>query len=131
MKLVGETENQTAVKNTTDPDPEAYQNSKCDVLIKSIGYKSLEMPGVPFDMKRNIIPNSFGCVKDLETGKLQVGLYCAGWVKRGPVGIIDATLRDSTETFHMLKHHIEHDLIQERTISKEEVLNDLLGGSSN
>lgn len=40
-----------------------------------------------------------------------MGLYCAGWVKRGPVGIIDATLRDAMETFKMMKHHLENDLI--------------------
>lgn len=40
-----------------EPDDEVYKNLKCDVLIKSIGYKSLEMPGVPFDNRRNVIPN--------------------------------------------------------------------------
>lgn len=61
MKLIGESEHQTAI-NSEQPDDEVFKNLKCDVLIKSIGYKSLEMPGVPFDNKRNIIPNQFGCV---------------------------------------------------------------------
>jgi len=53
---------------------------------------------------------------------LDVGLYCAGWVKRGPVGIIDATLRDSMETFRMIKHHLEGDLLQEKKTTREEVV---------
>ena len=47
-------------------------------------------------------------------------MYCAGWVKRGPVGIIDATLRDSMETFKMIKHHLEHDMLPERFTTIEE-----------
>ena len=50
-----------------------------------------------------------------------VGLYCAGWVKRGPVGIIDATLRDSMETFKQLKFHLDSDLLPARTTSIDEV----------
>jgi len=61
MRLIGKTEEQQAVRSE-QPDSEVYQNLKCDVLIKSIGYKSLEMPGVPFDHKRNTIPHQFGCV---------------------------------------------------------------------
>lgn len=80
------------------------------------------MPGVPFDKKKNTIPHSFGCVKDLTTDKLEVGLYCSGWVKRGPVGIIDATLRDSMETFRMIKHHLEGDLLPEKVTTREEIV---------
>jgi len=48
------------------------------------------------------------------------GLYVSGWLKRGPVGIIDSTLRDSVDTFRIIKHHLECDLIPERKISVEE-----------
>lgn len=57
MKLVGEIENQRAVAADDGIDQPAYENLKCDILIKSIGYKSLAMPGVPFDYKKNVIPN--------------------------------------------------------------------------
>ena len=43
------------------------------------------------------------------TPKMIVGLYVCGWLKRGPAGIIDATLRDTKETFGLLRHHIETD----------------------
>lgn len=93
---------------------------KCDALVKSIGYKSVEMNGVPFDHRRNVIPHEFGCVKDPVTEELNVGLYVAGWIKRGPVGIVDSTLRDSMETFRMLKHHLENDMLPEKTASIDE-----------
>jgi len=81
------------------------------------------MSGVPFDQKRCVIPHEFGCVKDPDSGKLELGLYVAGWIKRGPVGIIDATLRDSMETFRMLKHHLETDQLPEKTGSIEDAHN--------
>jgi adrenodoxin-NADP+ reductase len=46
-----------------------------------------------------------------ENKKMLPGLYVCGWLKRGPVGIIDATLRDTKETFGVLRHHIETDLL--------------------
>ena len=50
-----------------------------------------------------------------------MGLYCAGWVKRGPVGIIDATLRDTMETFKQMKFHLDADILPARTTSIEEI----------
>jgi len=50
-------------------------------------------------------------------------------VKRGPVGIIDATLRDAMETFRMIKHHMENDLILEKKTTKDEIVQMLGTGS--
>ena len=77
-----------------------------DIVIKSIGYRTTAMQGVPYDEKRGTIPHEFGCVVDSDKTP-QIGLYVAGWAKRGPVGIIDATLRDAKETFGIIKHHLE------------------------
>jgi len=46
-----------------EDDPQ-LRDFKCDVLVKSIGYRSMEMSGVPFDHKKAVIPHEFGCVKD-------------------------------------------------------------------
>ena len=81
------------------------------------------MSGVPFDEKRAVIPHEFGCVLDPENGNmLEVGLYVAGWIKRGPVGIVDATLRDSMETFKMLKHHLDNEMLPNKYTSIEDTL---------
>ena len=71
------------------------------------------MNGIPFDPRRKTIPHEFGCVMD--NGEPVPGLYVAGWAKRGPVGIIDATLRDTKETFGVLRHHIETNQLKEST----------------
>jgi ferredoxin--NADP+ reductase len=58
----------------------------CGILFRSIGYRGVAMPGVPFDEKRGVFPNEEGRIRD---GSGQVpGLYVAGWIKRGPTGII-------------------------------------------
>lgn len=97
-------------------------NIDADIVIKSIGYKSLPVTGVPFDHRKSIIPHDFGCVADPEKGnEIIPGLYVAGWAKRGPVGIIDATLRDTKETFGVLKHHLESAMLSEKTTSLDEI----------
>jgi adrenodoxin-NADP+ reductase len=77
------------------------------IAFRSIGYKSEALPGfaelgIPFDSRHGIIPNDqFGRVfkkGDLaESGPANhfPGLYCAGWVKRGPSGVIASTMQDA------------------------------------
>ncbi|KAM6473341.1 NADPH:adrenodoxin oxidoreductase, mitochondrial isoform 1-T1 [Liasis olivaceus] len=63
------------------------------LVFSSIGYKSLPIdPAVPFDSKRGVIPNNSGRVLGAP------GLYCSGWVKRGPTGVIITTMNDSFDT---------------------------------
>jgi len=91
-----------------------------DTVVKSIGYRTVRMAGVPFDEKTSTIPNDFGCVVD--KGQTQLGLYVAGWAKRGPVGIIDATLRDAKETFGIIRHHLQSDQLRESDLTVDEVM---------
>ncbi|NWR80686.1 ADRO protein, partial [Centropus unirufus] len=66
---------------------------ECGLVLSSIGYRSLPLdPAVPFDTQRGIIPNSAGRVQGVP------GLYCSGWVKRGPTGVIITTMNDSFDT---------------------------------
>lgn len=77
------------------------------VVFRSVGYKSVAIPGlsdlgIPFDTKLGIIPNDpYGRIitpsagpGNLTAGHLP-GLYCAGWVKRGPTGVIASTMADA------------------------------------
>lgn len=73
------------------------QDLECGLLISSIGYKSLLIdPSVPFDPRTSTVPNEMGRVSDTS------GLYCSGWVKRGPTGVIATTMNDSFETARIL-----------------------------
>ncbi|KAK3944797.1 hypothetical protein QBC46DRAFT_146206 [Diplogelasinospora grovesii] len=81
------------------------------VVFRSIGYKSVPLPefsqiGVPFDESRGIIRND-GQGRVLQEsrdagGAMQLaalpGMYCAGWVKRGPTGVIASTMLDAFAT---------------------------------
>ena len=49
---------------------------------------------MPFDEGRGTIPN--------EGGRVEPGLYCAGWIKRGPSGVIGTNKKDATETVELL-----------------------------
>jgi len=68
----------------------------CNLVFRSIGYRGIPIPHVPFDEQRGIIPNEGGRV--LEGGAPAPGLYAAGWIKRGPSGVIGTNKPDSLET---------------------------------
>ena len=73
---------------------------KCGVLFRSVGYRGVALPGVPFDEKGGVIPNTEGRV--MHEGAPVPGLYVAGWIKRGPSGIIGTNKPDSLETVKAL-----------------------------
>ncbi|KAJ2819314.1 NADPH-adrenodoxin reductase, partial [Coemansia furcata] len=68
----------------------------CGLILRSIGYASTPLDGAPFDGRRKIVPNIAGRATD--NGELVPGLYAAGWVKRGPVGVIATTMQDAYRT---------------------------------
>ncbi|KAL9083290.1 MAG: hypothetical protein Q9165_008596 [Trypethelium subeluteriae] len=77
------------------------------VAFRSVGYKSKPLPGIQdfgviFDHDLGIIPNdNHGRVisplagPGSQTAGHIPGLYCAGWVKRGPTGVIASTMEDA------------------------------------
>ena len=73
-----------------------------DVVFRAIGYQGVALPGVPFDPITATIPNNRGRVIDPLTGQARVGEYAAGWIKRGPNGIIGTNKPDAQETVDML-----------------------------
>ena len=80
-------------------------STKTSLAFKSIGYKSVAIDGmkdlgIDFDNMQGIIPNdSSGRVTSLSTDGTGIpGLYCSGWVKRGPAGVIANTMEDAFAT---------------------------------
>ena len=73
----------------------------CSVVFRSVGYRGVELPGVPFDADRATIRNERGRVHD-EGGAQVAGVYCAGWIKRGPTGVIGTNKKDAAETVELL-----------------------------
>jgi len=68
----------------------------CGLVLRSVGYQGVPLPGVPFDAKRGVVPNLAGCVVDGDCR--WPGLYVTGWLKRGANGIIGTNRADSNET---------------------------------
>jgi ferredoxin--NADP+ reductase len=73
----------------------------CGIVLRSVGYQGVAVPGVPFDERRAAIPNHEGRVVSA-TGEAIPGLYCAGWIKRGPSGVIGTNKKDANETVDLL-----------------------------
>lgn len=69
-----------------------------DMVFRSVGYRGVPLAGLPFNERWGIVPNEAGRVVDPETGAPVVGIYVAGWIKRGPSGIIGTNKPDAGET---------------------------------
>jgi ferredoxin/flavodoxin---NADP+ reductase len=75
----------------------------CGIVFRSVGYQGVPIARVPFDEDRCTLRNEGGRVLD-EGGERVPGVYCAGWIKRGPTGIIGTNKKDATETVdHLLE----------------------------
>jgi ferredoxin--NADP+ reductase len=72
----------------------------CGLVFRSVGYRGVAIPGVPFDEKKAVVPNDAGRV--LEDGVVLPGLYVAGWIKRGPSGVIGTNKPCAVETAQAL-----------------------------
>jgi ferredoxin/flavodoxin---NADP+ reductase len=68
----------------------------CGLVLRSVGYQGVALPGVPFDERRGVIPNTGGRVEGAER------TYAAGWIKRGPSGVIGTNKKDAAETVELL-----------------------------
>ena len=74
-----------------------FDEIPCGLVLRSIGYRGTSIAGVPFDERRGVIPNELGRVLDVD-GHVVPGLYTAGWIKRGPTGLVGTNKADAKET---------------------------------
>ena len=118
------------VHNTLEPDgrgsvravaTEEREVIPCGLVFRSVGYKGMGVPGVPFDESSGTIPNDDGRVVD-ESGAPIPGLYCAGWIKRGPTGVIGTNKKDATETVEHVREDAREDRLPVRSGGKIEEL---------
>lgn len=84
----------TLVARTTDD----VEEIPCGLVFRAVGYRGVPIPGVPFDERRGVVPNAEGRVIDPASGAPVPGLYVAGWIKRGPSGVIGTNRPDAAET---------------------------------
>ncbi|CAM8994768.1 unnamed protein product [Rhodiola kirilowii] len=87
-----------------------YDHINTGMVLKSIGYKSVPVDGLPFDHRKGIVPNVKGRVLgNNQDGSQhpQPGLYVCGWLKRGPTGIIGTNLYCAEETVASISEDLE------------------------
>jgi ferredoxin--NADP+ reductase len=80
---------------------EQRETVPCGLVFRSVGYRGVPLPELPFDEARGTIRNECGRVVDAEGARV-AGVYCAGWIKRGPTGVIGTNKKDATETVDLL-----------------------------
>ncbi|MCB9100107.1 MAG: FAD-dependent oxidoreductase [Anaerolineales bacterium] len=89
-----ETENGTLRPKPTDQ----FEEIPVGMVFRSVGYRGIPLPEIPFHDRWGVINNETGRITDLETKQPLTGLYTAGWIKRGPTGVIGTNKPDAVET---------------------------------
>ncbi|KIW86614.1 uncharacterized protein Z519_12798 [Cladophialophora bantiana CBS 173.52] len=111
-KLEGVVFSKTKLENPADPESKIGTTNETQLiptstLFRSIGYKAEAIPGmaelgVEFDERKGTIRHDgFGRVVPLENNEAsghEASIYCSGWVKRGPTGVIASTMADAFQT---------------------------------
>jgi ferredoxin--NADP+ reductase len=85
----------------------------CGLVLRSIGYKGVELEGIPFDSGRGVIPNDAGRVTNPDSGEQVPGHYAVGWIKRGPSGVIGTNKKDALDTVNSIFEDLEEGRIPE------------------
>ncbi len=80
-----------------------FETLPVGLVFRSVGYRGVPLPGIPFYDAWGIIPNAHGRVLSEQDSEETVrGLYVVGWIKRGPSGVIGTNKPDAVETVNML-----------------------------
>ncbi len=78
-----------------------FETLPIGMILRSVGYKGTPLKDVPFDTRKGVIPNQDGRVTTDE-GEVVSGEYVAGWIKRGPSGVIGTNKADAMESVKRL-----------------------------
>jgi ferredoxin/flavodoxin---NADP+ reductase len=90
-ELVTDENGRVSAKDTGDREELPVQ-----LVVRSVGYRGVPTPGLPFDEKSGTIPNAGGRVEGSRNE------YVVGWIKRGPSGVIGTNKKDSQDTVDTL-----------------------------
>ncbi|MGW0812968.1 FAD-dependent oxidoreductase [Streptomyces viridiviolaceus] len=73
-----------------------YEEIGAQLVLRSVGYRGVPLEGLPFDASSGTVPHLAGRV--LRDGVVAPGEYVAGWIKRGPTGVIGTNRPCAKET---------------------------------
>ncbi|MGE4426208.1 MAG: FAD-dependent oxidoreductase [Solirubrobacteraceae bacterium] len=94
---------------------------ECGLVLRSIGYRGSKLPDVPFDDQRATIKNVAGRALDESTEEPIPGLYTAGWIKRGPSGIIGTNKKCAQGTVDSLIEDLDAGTLPEPTVTEDDL----------
>lgn len=103
VRLLG-TERVSAVeleRTTVDVDGQAAGTGElevvpADLVVRAVGYRGTSLPGLPVDERTGTATHCAGRL--LRSGEPSAGEYVAGWIKRGPTGVVGTNKRDAKDT---------------------------------
>lgn len=113
-RLVAAGDGHVAAQSTEDVEELA-----CGLVFRSVGYWGSPVAGVPFDDAAGTIPNVQGRVTDSDSGEAIAGLYVAGWIKRGPSGVIGTNKKCAKETVGHLLDDFRHDRLTGASVDED------------
>jgi ferredoxin--NADP+ reductase len=108
------------------PVGEDVETIECGLVLRSVGYRAVPLPDVPFDEHSYVLPNDRGRVRDME-GNAVPGVYAVGWIKRGPTGILGTNKRDAEETVDRLAEDLASGALKARGLPAREEIGSLIG----
>ena len=118
VEIIGDGRVSTVVVERTRLTPEGQaegtgetEEISADLVVRSVGYRGTQLDEVPFDAGRNVIPHQDGRVQ--RDGAAVPGEYVAGWIKRGPTGIIGTNKKDAVATVASLLEDAQNGVLVE------------------
>ena len=98
MKLVRNTLVASETGSLSAKATDQFEEIEAGLVFRSVGYRGVPLPEVPFHDRWGVILNERGRVIAPESKQPMVGLYTSGWIKRGPSGVVGTNKPDSVET---------------------------------
>jgi ferredoxin--NADP+ reductase len=108
------------------PIGDDVETIECGLVLRSVGYRAVPLPDVPFDERRYVLPNERGRVLAGD-GEPLPGVYAVGWIKRGPTGILGTNKRDAEETVTCLVEDLKAGALPQPPEPDVERIDALLG----
>jgi ferredoxin--NADP+ reductase len=98
---------------------------ECGLVLRSVGYRAVPLPDVPFDERAFVLPNERGRALT-PGGEPLPGVYTVGWIKRGPTGILGTNKRDAEETVRCLTEDLREGVLCDPASSGRDGIDALL-----
>ncbi|HEV8339717.1 MAG TPA: FAD-dependent oxidoreductase [bacterium] len=102
MRLVHNVLQATPAGTLSAKPTDRFEELDVGLVFRSVGYRGVALPGVPFREDWGVFLNEKGRLLDPATKEPLPGLYAAGWIKRGPTGVIGTNKPDAGETVQQM-----------------------------